>query len=172
MSEYDPPQLTPTQEDEHGLMERIKQGDYLKFTLGLLVWGAILIIIYDVLPAISEKLGDTISEQTALWSLFLIIIPAGMGTLMGHLFGPQWFRTNGWVTLALIPYALALAWCGWRGLLQPLTHNMVCLVFCSHFVLGCFTWSQGDMRERLAIQYQQLVERFDTTQEVLDGHHD
>jgi undecaprenyl pyrophosphate phosphatase UppP len=155
-------------------VERIKKGDYLEFTLGLLLLGTILVILYDILPAVSTKLGDTISEQTALWSLFVAFIPAGCGVLSGHLFGPQLFRTPWQVTVALAVYGAGLIACAALGVGQPRHHWVVTCVFIFHFFVGSVAWSQGPMPLRLPDQYRQLFERFNPTphHEVPhDDHH-
>ena len=151
----------PSPKERRRLGERIKEGDFLGATLLLLVIGTVSVILYDILPAVSKRLGDTISEQTSLWSLFVAFIPAGCGVLCGHLFGPQWWRTPGWITLCLIPYGLALIWCGWRGHGQPRHHEVVTAIFLFHFALGSVAWSQGSMKVRLKSQFDAITARYE-----------
>lgn len=131
------------------IADRILETDYRAFTVFLLIAGPIIIILYDILPAVSKVLGDTISELTRLWSLKWHIIPAGVAVLCGHLFGPFSWRTPGWITLTvLLTYGLTLIALGLKGWAMPRTYIAVCIIFHINFWLGATLWGQGDVRIR------------------------
>ncbi len=131
------------------LGERLKSRDYRKATGILLIVGTILIILYDVLPAASRMLGDTISELTRFWALSWLFIPAGLGVLMGHLMGPLTWRTPGWLSALLIPYGLLTLVACWRRWWAPRHYRTLTILFLLHFAVGAVAWSQGDVEARI-----------------------
>lgn len=64
-----------------------------------------IIILYDIVPAVNDKPGDTISERAKYSTRFTSLVPYGMGILFGHFFGP--FRSlDNWIALTLIPLSI------------------------------------------------------------------
>lgn len=107
-------------------------------TVGLIAW--------DIVPALAEGSGDTISEVMLGWAWHHPWIPAASGVLCGHLFWPlrakldYLNRTAGGMLVYGVVFLLAdvgVTLAGQRPTMLPL------LPFLPHVVLGHFFWGQA-----------------------------
>ena len=66
----------------------------------LVIVTGIIWAVYDILPFMTKKRGDTISEVIAVWGSKFLTLPLAFGTLMGHFF---------WVNPGAVPSPTVLA---------------------------------------------------------------
>ena len=62
--------------------------NYRTITKWIIISLSIVLIVYDIFPALSEPTGDTISEFIRDTSNTIWFIPYGIGVLCGHFFWP------------------------------------------------------------------------------------
>lgn len=58
-------------------------------TIWILIGVSIILIGYDIYVAVNDVKEDTISEVLLYYGRQFMIIPFGLGVIMGHLFWPQ-----------------------------------------------------------------------------------
>jgi len=113
-----------------------------KTTILLYLVGASL-LVWDIIVAVNDIQGDTISEIIRDVSYKIWFIPWGFGGIMGHLF---WHKKNEDETrvAAMIGSSTALIGTNVAAyhLQWPMYWWCVLLIFCTAFVLAHFWWPQ------------------------------
>lgn len=120
-------------------MKRSKK-DYKWPTVVIVLVSTVGLIVYDIIPAISRPLGDTISEVLRDWSYRYWVIPLAFGVLNGHWFGPavQPVQHGFWFLIGFGILSLIMGYFN-IGHFDP--SNWWILVFLG-FIMGATFWAQ------------------------------
>jgi hypothetical protein len=116
-----------------------------KISIGFLVIGLGLMTLWDVYPALTPELGDTISEvvRDGSWSFY--VLPYACGILMGHFFVNKKDRSSRnipalWVSAGMIAARDALQIASFPG------GNSLALLL--GIAAGAIWWPQAPAKEK------------------------
>ena len=124
--------------------EKIQDADFKKGSVVLLIVAALVFIVWDLLPFISKKIGDTLSELIQLGMYKNPALIFGFGMLIGHwLFRNETMKMNSFVTFTVMGIVFLAIGVGvvvqyTRPFILPTCS--VLLLFASGFIAGHFLW--------------------------------
>lgn len=120
---------------------------FLVFVFGLIAW--------DVVVAVNDVPGDTISEIVLSWTGRFCVIPFAAGALMGHIFWTLKKKSSRWITIPML-FAVTACWLVWDIAVVCKISENICRNWLERHpivpllvgtVCGHFLWGQPQIEE-------------------------